>query len=214
MITKGVFSTALSVTVLAASTALGAGVADDGDAALDNTTLLGPVVTPIFAPGLATNAAQNVPATLCAVSSPILGVRERARGDELRGCRAERLTAPPDTALWSPTGPSRERVLGRSAGRSQADRQLGRTAHAEVLLTTTAEAPRRPPRCAPVYSTGAHPRATSPRAASVADVGRLRRDGRPQPRAAIARPPLPRRLPQAPCTPPRLVGWMCASGLE
>ncbi|MEU2297686.1 hypothetical protein ABZ584_09775 [Streptomyces antibioticus] len=59
MITKGVFSTALSVTVLAASTALGAGVA-----ALDNTTLLGPVVTPIFAPGLATNAAQNVPATL------------------------------------------------------------------------------------------------------------------------------------------------------
>ncbi|MET9134727.1 hypothetical protein [Streptomyces antibioticus] len=76
MITKGVFSTALSLTVLAAATALGAGVAvaDDGDAALDNTTLLGPVVNPIFAPGLATNAAQNVPATLCAVSSPILGV--------------------------------------------------------------------------------------------------------------------------------------------
>ncbi|MET9104239.1 hypothetical protein [Streptomyces antibioticus] len=75
MITKGVFSTALSLTVLAASTALGAGVAvaDDGDAALDNTTLLGPVIAPILADGAAGNAAQNVNANVCDVSAALLG---------------------------------------------------------------------------------------------------------------------------------------------
>ncbi|RJQ76668.1 hypothetical protein D5S17_17550 [Pseudonocardiaceae bacterium YIM PH 21723] len=40
----------------------------------DNTSLLGPVMVPVHAPGVAGNAAQNVPVTLCHTNLPILGV--------------------------------------------------------------------------------------------------------------------------------------------